>query len=130
MEAPLADEALSKILATAENFSSKSDIDPRLPVIVAQKRDYRELRLQICNSLQGDKSLFRHGEGLVSVANGKMEHYMPDTMLELLSSRANYVDKKGESMFPPDKAAKNILVSTKGDDGIRPLERIANVPSR
>jgi hypothetical protein len=111
------------------NLEIPSDINPFLPTIIAKGRQLNSLLREIAESLQTDKSLFRHGGGLVSLRNGKIEHYSSESMPKLLSDWANYVDFRGNGVFPPTTAAKAILYSIDGDDGIRPLERVVNVPT-
>jgi hypothetical protein len=106
-----------------------SDIDEGLPTILARDRQLNPLLREIVDSLQADEKLFRHGGGLVSVEEGAIAHYTAEAMPALLSRWANYVDTQNRGMFPPATAAKAVLYSVSNDDGIRPLERVVNVPT-
>jgi hypothetical protein len=112
----------------AERLIMPSDIDDRLPTIIAQSRQLNPLLREIASSLQADEKLFRHGGGLVSVEKGEITHYTAEAMPALLSAWANYVDTQNRGMFPPATAAKAVLFSI-SDDGVRPLERVVNVPT-
>jgi hypothetical protein len=106
-----------------------SDIDDKLPTIIARGRQLNPLLREIAASLHPDEKLFRHGGGLITVNKGTITHYTAEAMPALLSRWANYIDCDGVGMFPPATAAKSILFSVSDDDGIRPLERIVNVPT-
>jgi primase-polymerase (primpol)-like protein len=106
-----------------------SDIDDKLPTIIARDRQLNPLLREITESLQADEKLFRHGGGLVSVEDGAIVHYTAEAMPGLLSHWANYVDTQNRGMFPPATAAKAVLYSISSDDGIRALERVVNVPT-
>ncbi|MDR1515314.1 MAG: hypothetical protein LBS45_06435 [Synergistaceae bacterium] len=130
MDAPLSEEKIADLAETAFVFALRDDVNNSLPTITGAKRQLFPLLDEIYNSLSPDITLFRHGGGLVSVRDGVIDHYTPDTALTLLSRRANYVDVKQDGMFPPTRAANAILFASPGSDGdkIRPLERVVNVP--
>jgi hypothetical protein len=109
--------------------SALSDIDNKLPTIVARGRQFNPLLREISAGLQSDEKLFRHGGGLIAVEEGAIIHHTAEAMPTLLSRWANYVDDYGENMFPPTMTSKAVLYSVSGDDGIRPLERVVNVPT-
>jgi primase-polymerase (primpol)-like protein len=113
----------------AERLTVPTDIDARLPTIIARDRQLNPLLHEITDSLQADEKLFRHGGGLVSVEKGAITHYTTEAMSALLSRWANYVDTQNRGMFPPATASKAVLYSVTCDDGIRSLERVVNVPT-
>jgi hypothetical protein len=128
LDAPLDGEKVGGLIESAFIFKLEDDIDINLPTITGAKRQLAPLLDDIYDSLQPDPTLFRHGEGLVSVRDGAIGHYTPDTVATLLSRRANYVDTRQGGMFPPPAAAKAVLYSLGDGDRIRPLERVVNVP--
>jgi hypothetical protein len=128
VDIPLGGEEVEKVIDTAGNFGLTSDIDANKPTIVGQGRQLFPLVREMTNSLMPDASLFRHGGGLVSVVDGEIRHYTNESMPSLLSRWANYIDIRNNGMFPPATAAKAVLFSM-DNDGIRPLERVVNVPT-
>ncbi|MDR1579144.1 MAG: hypothetical protein LBS35_02205 [Synergistaceae bacterium] len=130
MVAPLSEEKIRELVETAFIFALRDDVNNSLPTIAGSKRQLVPLLHEMYDSLSPDSTLFRHGGGLVSVRDGVIGHHTPDTVLTLLSRRANYVDVKQDGMFPPTRAANAILFASPGSDGdkIRPLERVVNVP--
>jgi primase-polymerase (primpol)-like protein len=113
----------------AERLTVSGDINEKLPTIIARDRQLTPLLREIADSLQTDKKLFRHGGGLISVENGTIIHYTAEAMPALLSRWANYLDGNNRGVFPPATASKAILYSVNSDDGIRPLERVINIPT-
>jgi hypothetical protein len=130
-DAQLSDGKVDELTESAFMFALKDDSNVDLPTITAVKRQLAPLLDEIYDSLQSDATLFRHGEGLVSIRDGAISHYTTDTVVTLLSRRANYVDMKRAGMFPPIRAASAVLYASRGSEGdrIRPLERIVNVPT-
>jgi primase-polymerase (primpol)-like protein len=112
-----------------ERLTMPSDIDDRLPTIITQGRQLPALLREIGESLQADEKLFRHGGGLASVENGTVTHYTTEAMPVLISRWANYVDSNNRGVFPPATASKTVLYSVAGDDGIRLLKHVVNVPT-
>jgi hypothetical protein len=131
LDTPLDQSKVDEITETAYVFAIRDDVSIDLPTITAEKRQLVPLLDEIYESLKPDITLFRHGGGLVSVRDGTITHYTPDTVVTLLSRRANYVTARFDGMFPPVRAANAVLFAAPGSEGdkIRPLDRVVNVPT-